>query len=240
LSVVYNVPLICSIAAPQSATMRILLVEDDPMIGEAMHYALTHNHHVVDWVRDGQAAIMAVRTNHFDAILLDLGLPGLDGINVLKSLRGGGNQTPVLIVSARDDVESRISGLDLGADDFVLKPFEINELLARIRAVVRRRGGNADSTLESGNLCLNLVTREASVDGTAIRLSAREYALLEALLMRPGAILSRKDLEDRIYQWNQEVESNAIEFLIHGLRKKLGAQAIKNVRGLGWMVARPD
>lgn len=220
--------------------MRILLVEDDPMIGEAMHYALAHNHYVVDWVRDGHAALLAAQTGRFDAMLLDLGLPGLDGVRVLQALRARADQTPVLVVSARDAVESRIQALDLGADDYLLKPFDTNELLARIRAVVRRKSGNADSVLECGNLTLNLVTREACIDRQAVRLSAREYALLEALLIRPGAILSRKELEDRVYQWNHEVDSNAIEFLIHGLRKKLGAQSIKNVRGLGWMVAKPE
>jgi len=218
--------------------MKILLVEDDPMIGEAMAYALKNIQNAVDWVKDGASALLAARTQHYDAILLDLGLPKMDGIEVLRALRNAGNDTPVLIVSARDALECRIAGLDLGADDYVLKPFEISELLARVRAVVRRRTGNANSVLENGSLCLNLVTREASVDGVAVRLSGREYALLEALLIRPGAILSRQDLEDRVYQWNNEVESNAIEFLIHGLRKKLGAKAIKNVRGLGWMVAK--
>jgi len=162
----------------------------------------------------------------------------MDGMEVLRSLRQSGNSTPVLVVSARDAVASRIAALDLGADDYVIKPFEIDELSARIRAVVRRKSGHANSMLENGNLSLNLSTREAVVDGATVRLSAREYALLEALLIRPGAILSRQNLEDRIYRWEQEVESNAIEFLIHGLRKKIGTQAIKNVRGLGWMVTK--
>ncbi|MQR02637.1 response regulator [Glaciimonas soli] len=220
--------------------MRILLVEDDVMIGEALVYALSTMHYATDWVTDGASALLTAKTQHYDAILLDLGLPKMDGIEVLRSLRQSGSATPVLIVSARDAVEMRIAGLDLGADDYVLKPFEIGELLARIRAVVRRKSGHANSLLENGNLSLNLTTREAIVDGAAVRLSAREYALLEALLIRPGAILSRRDLEDRVYQWDQEVESNAIEFLIHGLRKKLGAQSIKNVRGLGWMISKQN
>jgi len=218
--------------------MKILLVEDDRMIGEALQYSLNKMHFAVDWVKDGDGALLSARNQHYDVILLDLGLPKTDGMEVLRTLRKVGNTTPILVVSARDAVATRIAALDLGADDYVLKPFEIDELAARIRAVVRRKSGHANSVLENGNLSLNLSTREATVDGTAIRLSAREYALLEALLIRPGAILSRQDLEDRIYQWEQEVESNAIEFLIHGLRKKIGAQSIKNVRGLGWMVTR--
>ncbi|PRC93222.1 response regulator [Solimicrobium silvestre] len=220
--------------------MRILLVEDDTMIGDAMAFALRNAHYAVDWVNDGQLAITAAQTQHYDAILLDLGLPKSDGFEVLRTIRNAGNVTPVLIVSARDAVESRIAGLDLGADDYVLKPFEIGELLARIRAVIRRKSGHSNSLLENGCISLNLVTREATVEGLPVRLSAREYSLLEALLIRPGAILSRQDLEDRLYQWDKEVESNAIEFLIHGLRKKLGPQAIKNVRGLGWMVSKQN
>jgi two-component system OmpR family response regulator len=220
--------------------MRILLVEDDLMIGDAMVYALKNTQYAADWCKDGASALLAAQTQHYDVILLDLGLPKMDGIEVLRALRQAKNATPILIVTARDAVEMRITGLDLGADDYVLKPFDIGELLARIRAVVRRKSGHANSILENGNLSLNLTTREAVLDGLAVRLSAREYALLEALLIRPGAILSRQDLEDRIYQWEKEVESNAIEFLIHGLRKKLGAQFIKNVRGLGWMVSKQN
>jgi len=218
--------------------MKILLVEDDAMIGEALLYSLNRMHYAADWVKDGASALLSAKTQHYDAILLDLGLPKIDGMEVLRSLRQSGNSTPVLVVSARDAVASRIAALDLGADDYVIKPFEIDELSARIRAVVRRKSGHANSMLENGNLSLNLSTREAVVDGATVRLSAREYALLEALLIRPGAILSRQNLEDRIYRWEQEVESNAIEFLIHGLRKKIGTQAIKNVRGLGWMVTK--
>ena len=218
--------------------MKILLVEDDAMIGEALQYSLNKLHYAVDWVKDGNSALLSAKTQHYDAVLLDLGVPKVDGIEVLRSLRLSGNDTPVLVVSARDAVATRIAALDLGADDYVLKPFEMDELSARIRAVVRRKSGHKNSVLENGNLSLDLATREATVDGIAVRLSAREYALLEALLIRPGAILSRSELEERVYQWDQEVESNAIEFLIHGLRKKLGAQSIKNVRGLGWMVSK--
>ncbi len=203
-----------------------------------MEYALRTAEHSVDWTRDGLSALTAAQTHHYDAILLDLGLPGQDGIDVLRKLRGAGDTTPILIVSARDALESRVTGLDLGADDYLLKPFDMTELLARMRAVVRRRNGHAASTLDNGTLSLDLSTREITADGKATRLSGREFALIEALLIRPGAILSRQDLEDRIYGWHHEVESNAVEFLIHGLRKKLGADAIKNVRGLGWMVSK--
>ena len=172
------------------------------------------------------------------AAVIERGLPGRDGIEVLRKLRGAGNATPILIVSARDAVESRVAGLDLGADDYLLKPFDMTELLARMRAVVRRRNGHAASTLDNGMLSLDLNTREISAGGKTLRLSGREFALIEALLIRPGAILSRQELEDRIYGWHHEVESNAVEFLIHGLRKKLGSDAIKNVRGLGWMVSK--
>ena len=210
------------------------------MIANAMEYALRSANYAVDWVKDGPSALSTAQTQYYDAILLDLGLPTYDGLDVLREMRSAGNATPVLIVTARDAVESRITGLDLGADDYLLKPFDMAELLARIRAVIRRKNGHASSTLDNGTLSLNLTTREIVADGKAIRLSAREFSLIEALLIRPGAILSRQELEDRIYGWQHEVESNAIEFLIHGLRKKLGSAAIKNVRGLGWMVNKEN
>jgi len=205
-----------------------------------MEYALRSANYAVDWVKDGPTALSSAHAQYYDAILLDLGLPSRDGLDVLREMRSAGNATPVLIVSARDAIESRISGLDLGADDYLLKPFDMAELLARIRAVIRRKNGHASSTLDNGSMSLNLTTREISADGKLIRLSAREFSLIEALLIRPGAILSRQELEDRIYGWHHEVESNAIEFLIHGLRKKLGIGAIKNVRGLGWMVNKAN
>jgi two-component system OmpR family response regulator len=218
--------------------MRVLLVEDDQMIGNAMEYALRAANYAIDWVTDGQSALSTAQTQYYDAILLDLGLPKRDGLEVLRGIRSAGNATPVLIVSARDAVESRIAGLDLGADDYLLKPFDMAELLARMRAVIRRKNGHASSTLDNGAISLDLTTREITMDGKIIHLSAREFSLIEALLMRPGAILSRQELEDRIYGWHHEVESNAVEFLIHGLRKKLGTHAIKNVRGLGGMVSK--
>ncbi|MEF9943677.1 MAG: response regulator [Burkholderiaceae bacterium] len=216
--------------------MRVLLVEDDPMIGTAVQQALRDAAYAVDWVQDGAAANSALEVQTYDLALLDLGLPRRDGLEVLARLRRQGFDLPVLILTARDALEDRIRGLDLGADDYLAKPFELGELLARMRAVTRRRAGAAAPLLTNGKLSLDPATREASFDGTQARLSAREFSLLQALLMRPGAILSRAELEDRIYGWNETVESNAVEFLIHAIRKKFGAAVIKNVRGLGWLV----
>ncbi len=218
--------------------MRILLVEDDPMLGAATQQALRDAGHAVDWVRDGSAALAGAASVAYEALLLDLGLPRRDGLTVLRSLRQSGNELPVLIVTARDGVEERIRGLDLGADDYLVKPFEAGELLARLRAVVRRKGGQGRPVLGNGLIELDPATREVRHAGASVRLSNREFALLHALLLRPGALLSRGELEERIYGWGEEVESNAVEYLIHSIRKKLGAAVIKNVRGVGWMVDR--
>lgn len=219
--------------------MRVLLVEDDPMIGEAVQGALKDASYAADWVKNGQTALNTLASQHYDLILLDLGLPGKDGFDVLKSIRGKDNPVPLLIITARDGLDERIRGLDNGADDYVLKPFEMAELLARMRAVLRRKGGVASSLMRNGTVSLDPATREACAnDGEAVQLSNREFALLQALMVRPGAILSRSELEERIYGWGEEVESNAVEFLIHALRKKLGSAVIKNVRGVGWMVSK--
>jgi two-component system OmpR family response regulator len=220
--------------------MRVLLVEDDRMVGEAVAQALKDAAYAVDWVTDGQTAIEAADVETYDVVLLDLGLPKTDGQDVLRRLRQTGHKLPVIIVTARDGISDRIDGLDLGADDYLVKPFEIGELLARMRAVLRRQGSGSSSLLSNGKISLNPATREASFLGETSLLTAREFAVLQALLVRPGAILSRSDLERQIYGWNEEVESNAIEFLIHTIRKKLGALAIRNVRGVGWMVDRPS
>jgi two-component system, OmpR family, response regulator len=219
--------------------MRVLLVEDDRMIGESIQGALRDDSYAVDWVRDGKHALLSIGTHVYDAILLDLGLPGADGIEVLRHVRRAQNPAPLIVITARDSVEDRIRGLDEGADDYLIKPFDMSELKARMRAVIRRRGGQAAPVLSNGVLTLDPATREATSEGLSARLSSREFALLQALLIRPGAILSRTDLEDHIYGWNEEVESNAVEFIIHTLRKKLGATAIRNVRGVGWMVSKP-
>lgn len=219
--------------------MRVLLVEDDYMIGNVVVQALRDASYGVDWVVDGKAALDSLAALHYDLVLLDLGLPKRDGMSVLQTLRTDGNPVPVLVLSARDGTEERVKGLDGGADDYLVKPFEMSELLARMRAVMRRQSPVAGPTLSNGSITLDPATHEATAsDGTATRLTSREFALLQALLMRPGAILSRGELETRIYGWNEEVESNAVEFLIHSLRKKLGAQTIKNVRGVGWMVPK--
>ncbi len=218
--------------------MRILLVEDDPMIGEEVRAALKDNGYAVDWTRDGQAALGALGLQPYDALLLDLGLPGKDGLEVLRHLRQR-QATPVLVITARDGVDDRIAGLDAGADDYVLKPFAIGELLARLRAVLRRKSGAATDLLSNGQLELDVAGKTARWrEQQPTALSAREFALLHALMVRPGAILSRSELEQRIYGWGEEVESNAVEFLIHSLRKKLDKDAIRNIRGMGWLVSR--
>jgi|SRR5579871_3567701 len=216
--------------------MRVLLIEDDSMIGAAIEQALKDAAYAVDWVSDGEAATHALESETYELVLLDLGLPKTDGREVLRHLRGLGRKLPVIIVTARDSVEDRIDGLDLGADDYLIKPFEIRELLARMRAVLRREGSGSAPLMSNGKLSLDPATRQASFLGKSAQLSAREFTLLQALLTRPGAILSRSELERQIYGWNEEVESNAIEFLIHSVRRKLGAAAIRNVRGVGWMV----
>ncbi|GKS92164.1 response regulator transcription factor [Acidovorax sp. SUPP2539] len=219
--------------------MRVLLVEDDPMIGEAIQGALKDASYAADWVKDGQTALTTMGCQHYDLVLLDLGLPGKDGLDVLASIRSMDNPIPLLIITARDCLDDRLRGLDGGADDYVSKPFQMAELLARMRAVLRRKGGTAAPVLSNGVVSLDPATKEASVNGgSQLQLSNREFSLLQALLVRPGAILSRGELEDRIYGWGEEVESNAVEFLIHALRRKLGSEIIKNVRGVGWMVTK--
>lgn len=219
--------------------MRVLLVEDDPMIGEAIQGALRDASYAADWVKDGPTALTTLSCQHYDLVLLDLSLPGKDGLEVLASIRAKDNPVPLLIITARDGLDDRLRGLDGGADDYVSKPFQMAELLARMRAVLRRKGGTASPALTNGLVSLDPATKEARVNGgTSVQLSNREFSLLQALLVRPGAILSRSELEDRIYGWGEEVESNAVEFLIHALRRKLGSEVIKNVRGVGWMVSK--
>jgi two-component system OmpR family response regulator len=219
--------------------MRVLLVEDDRMIATAVQLALRDAAYAVDHVADGDAALLAVSTHTYDFLLLDLGLPRRDGMSVLATLRARGAILPVLVITARDGVADRVAGLDLGADDYIAKPFEIAELLARMRAVQRRQAGSATPTLSNGRLSLDQATRVAVAGDQAVQLTAREFALLQTLMLRPGAILSRHELEERVYGWNEQIESNAVEYLIHALRRKLGSDAIRNVRGLGWSVAKP-
>ncbi|WP_373786047.1 response regulator [Delftia acidovorans] len=224
--------------------MRLLLVEDDAMIGEAVQTLLRGEGHAVDWVRDGLQADAALCPgpgggHGYDMVLLDLGLPGQDGLQVLRHLRGRRDRTPVLVATARDAVRDRIAGLDAGADDYVVKPYDLDELLARLRALARRASGGSDPLYEREGVRLNPATRGASVDGRDVVLSGREWAVLETLLARPGSTLSRQQIEDKLYGWGDEVSSNAIEVYIHGLRKKLGAGLILNVRGVGYMVPKP-
>ncbi|MDR2308436.1 MAG: response regulator [Paucimonas sp.] len=219
--------------------MRVLLVEDDAMIAQALQASLISAGYAVDWVADGLAAESALRGQEYDQVLLDLGLPGQDGLQLLQRLRAADNPVPLLIITARPGLDDRLRGLDGGADDFLQKPFEMAELLARMRAVMRRKGGRAAPELGNGIVTLDPVSKCARlIDQQAVQLSSREFALLQALLVRPGAILSRAELEDRLYGWGNEVESNAVEFLIHAVRRKLGKDVIRNVRGLGWMVAK--
>jgi DNA-binding response OmpR family regulator len=226
--------------------VRLLLVEDDTMIGETVREVLRAEGFAVDWVRDGAAADTTLQSETFDLVLLDLGLPRLDGVEVLRRLRVRRNAVPVLIVTARDAVQDRVAGLDAGADDYVLKPYDLDELLARIRALIRRSLGQGDSVREIHGLRLNPITHEAlrlSPDGappTPIALSAREWAVLEVLMARPGVVYSRAQIEDKLYGWKDEVSSNAVEVYIHGLRKKLGTAVIETVRGLGYTMPRDD
>jgi two-component system OmpR family response regulator len=219
-------------------TMRLLLVEDDPMIGEAVRDLLRAEGYAVDWANDGDMADAALATQAYDLVLLDLGLPRRDGLAVLRDLRARKDRTPVLIATARDGVAQRVQGLDAGADDYVLKPYDLEELLARIRALLRRAAGRAEPVYEHQGISVTPATREVLVQGRPVSLSAREWAVLEALIARPGTVLSRQQLEDKLYGWGGEISSNAVEVYVHGLRKKLGAHLVLNVRGLGYMVPR--
>ncbi len=214
--------------------MRLLLVEDDSMIGEAIRAGLKRLGLAVDWVRDTGAAGQALATEPFELLLLDLGLPGGDGLGLLKELRGRGSSLPVLLITARDAVADRVAGLDAGADDYLVKPFDLDELAARIRALLRRKSGRTEPHLGHLGVVLDPATHRVTQDGDEVALSPREFALLELLLERPGAILSRGQLEERLYGWGEEVESNAVEVHIHGLRRKLGARFILTVRGVGY------
>ena len=218
--------------------MRILLVEDDPQIGAAIDSALQHAGMAADWVTDGNAALASIEAGAFELVLLDIGLPKQDGLSVLGQLREKRNSVPVIIITARDALEDRIAGLDLGADDYLVKPFQVGELLARIRAVSRRHSGSALPELTNRDFSLNPIDKTVLYNDAPVELTGREYRLLQTLLRTPGRIYSREELEERVYEWEDDINSNAIEFLIHSLRKKTDKSAIKNVRGLGWMVPK--
>jgi two-component system response regulator QseB len=215
-----------------------LLVEDDTMIGKSVQIALKQEGHAADWVRDGVAAEHSLSCEPYDMLLLDLGLPRKSGLEVLKSLRAKKNALPVLILTARDAVSDRVKGLDAGADDYLVKPFDLDELSARIRALKRRQAGRAEPLIEHGPLKVNPATHEVSLDGKPVKLSGREYALLAALLEHPGIPLSRSRLEESIYGWGEEVEGNSVEVFIHALRRKLGPSLIVNVRGVGYLIPK--
>ncbi|WP_124948957.1 response regulator [Sulfuriferula thiophila] len=217
--------------------MRLLLVEDDAMIGESLHEALVSENYAVDWVRDGRSAELALDNGVYDLLLLDLGLPKKQGLQVLSEYRQRGGMLPVLIITARDATADRVSGLDAGADDYLVKPFDLDELFARVRALLRRQAGRAQPVIAYGGVTLNPASREVFLNGNVLNLSAREFALLQALLDPPERVLSLAELEEKLYGWDQEIGSNAVEVYIHHLRKKLGTDFIRNVRGVGYKVA---
>jgi two-component system response regulator QseB len=216
--------------------VRLLLVEDDAMIGEAIRTGLKRDGFTVDWVHDGESADQVLRTDTFDLVLLDLGLPRKGGFQVLQALRARQQTLPVLIITARDAVSDRVQGLDAGADDYLVKPFDLDELAARIRALLRRKSGRTEPEIEHLGVALNPATHRVTRDGRELALSPKEFALLQLLMERPGNILSRAQIEERLYGWGEEVESNAVEVHIHGLRRKLGTDFILNVRGVGYRV----
>jgi two-component system response regulator QseB len=222
----------------ESAAMRVLVVEDDRMIAKGLHTALKQDGYAVDGVSDGRSAAAALRSSRFDVVLLDLGLPERDGLEVLRELRSRGDATPVIILTARDDVQSRIQGLDAGADDYIVKPFDLDEVAARMRSVLRRAAGRGDPCIRHRGITLDPVSRAVERDGVPVVLSAHEFAVLEALLQRPGTVLSRAQLEDRLYGWSEGIESNAVEVYVHGLRRKLGNDAIRTLRGVGYFVPK--
>jgi len=216
--------------------VRLLLVEDDPMIGESIVEGLRGENYAVDWVRDGRDAELALKTVDYDLMLLDLGLPGKQGMDVLLAARKRGADLPVLIITARDGTPARVEGLDAGADDYLVKPFDLDELLARIRALLRRRVNRTRSIIEHGALTLDLASHEVSFEGEPVKLSAREFSVLRALLDNPGSVVSKSQLEEKLYGWNSEVESNTVDVYVHHLRKKFGTDFIKNVRGVGYKI----
>jgi len=218
--------------------MRLLLVEDDTMIGETVLDQLRAEHYAVDWVKDGEMADRALLSECYDLVLLDLSLPLKDGLEVLRSLRARKDRTPVLVATARDSVSQRVQGLDAGADDYLLKPYDLEELLARIRAMLRRAAGRAETLYTYKGVSINAVTREVTVNGEPVIVTAREWAVLEPLLASPGVVYSRAQIEQKLYGWKDDISSNAVEVYIHGLRRKLGADLIQNVRGVGYLVPK--
>lgn len=217
--------------------MRLLLVEDDSMIGESINEALTNENYAVDWVRDGRSAELALANGVYDLLLLDLGLPKKQGLQVLRDYRQRNGMLPVLIITARDAMADKVGGLDAGADDYLVKPFDLDELFARVRALLRRHTGRVQPVIKYGSVTLNPASREVFLDGQLLNLSAHEFSLLLTLLDPPERVLSMAELEEKLYSWDHEVASNTVEVLIHRLRKKLGTDFIRNVRGIGYKVS---
>ena len=219
--------------------MRILVVEDDPLLGDGLQAGLAQAGFGVDWVKDGVAGELALETASHAAVVLDLGLPRLAGLDLLRRMRARGNKTPVLILTARDAIEDRIKGLDSGADDYLVKPFDLHELAARLRALIRRSAGEAAAVLRVGEIELDPAARQVRFKGQALELPAREYALLNALMLAAGRVLTREQLAEKLYAWGEEVESNAIDVHIHHLRRKLAPGVVRTVRGVGYLMPRP-
>ena len=220
--------------------MRVLIVEDDPLLGDALAAGLKQRGFEPDWVRDGREAQTAIRVEPFAAVVLDLGLPGLSGLELLRSERARGNKVPVLILTARDVVQDRIRGLDSGADDYVVKPTDLDELAARLRALIRRSKGEPVPLLRLGKVALDPAARMVTRDGQVIDLQPREFTLLQELMLNAGRVLSREQLEERLYRWGEEVESNAVEVHVHHLRRKLGADIVRTIRGVGYVMPRGE
>ena len=220
--------------------MRVLIVEDDPLLGDALTVGLKQRGFEPDWVQDGREAQTVMRVEPYAAIILDLGLPGLTGLELLRSERARGNKVPVLVLTARDAIHDRIKGLDSGADDYVVKPTDLDELAARLRALVRRSKGEPAPTLRVGDVALDAAARTVARDGQTIDLQPREFALLQELMLNAGRVLSREQLEERMYRWGEEVESNAVEVHVHHLRRKLGAEIVKTIRGVGYVMPRGE
>lgn len=219
--------------------MRLLLVEDDELLGDGIQAGLTQDGYTVDWVQDGRTALDVLRREEFGLVVLDIGLPYRSGLDVLRCLRKVGSTVPLLLLTARDALEDRVEGLDAGADDYLIKPFDLPELLARLRALRRRRAGRPSNTIVHGELVLDPTTHGVSLHGEPVLLSRREFALLTALLENRGRVLSKERLEDSLYGWEGEVESNALEVHVHHLRRKLGNELIRTVRGVGYTILDP-
>lgn len=218
--------------------MRILLVEDDELLGEAAKAGLNQHGYTVDWLKDGESAKLALRNESFDLVILDLGLPKLSGLGLLKNARASGNLTPIMILTARETIEDRVKGLDCGADDYLTKPFDIDELSARVRALIRRSTGRADSTIQYRNITLDPAAHSVTVDQKEVNVPRREFALLQKLLENSGQVLSREQLMQSVYGWEEDVDSNALEVHIHNLRKKLNTTLIRTIRGVGYMIEK--